>query len=113
VERSIEESEERQKVTVEVGGRRLEVVLPGGLGGLATSGGGARKPRRSGGKKAGAAASGDSVTSPMQGTIVKVVVEEGQSFALFFLVRVLLPVGLLLAIGEWVGRRENHYWTRR
>jgi hypothetical protein len=35
------------------------------------------------------------------------------SFALFFLVRVLLPVGLLLAIGEWVGRRENHYWTRR
>jgi acetyl-CoA/propionyl-CoA carboxylase biotin carboxyl carrier protein len=76
-----EEPEERQKVTVEVGGRRLEVVLPGGLGGLATSGGGARKPRRSGGKKAGAAASGDSVTSPMQGTIVKVVVEEGQEVA--------------------------------
>ncbi len=33
------------------------------------------------GKKAGAAASGDSVTSPMQGTIVKVVVEEGQEVA--------------------------------
>ena len=32
-------------------------------------------------KKAGAAASGDSVTSPMQGTIVKVVVEEGQEVA--------------------------------
>ena len=31
-----------------------------------------------GGKKAGAAASGDALTSPMQGTIVKVVVEEGQ-----------------------------------
>jgi acetyl-CoA/propionyl-CoA carboxylase, biotin carboxylase, biotin carboxyl carrier protein len=74
-----EEPEERQKVTVEVGGRRIEVVLPGGLGGLtATGGGGAKKPKRSGGKKAGAAASGDSVTSPMQGTIVKVVVEEGQ-----------------------------------
>jgi acetyl-CoA/propionyl-CoA carboxylase biotin carboxyl carrier protein len=77
-----EEPGERQRVTVEVGGRRLEVVLPAGLGGLAaTGGGGAKKPKRSGGKKAGAAASGDSVTSPMQGTIVKVVVEEGQEVA--------------------------------
>jgi acetyl-CoA/propionyl-CoA carboxylase, biotin carboxylase, biotin carboxyl carrier protein len=77
-----EEPGERQKVTVEVGGRRLEVVLPAGLGGLAaTGGGGAKKPKRSGGRKAGAAASGDSVTSPMQGTIVKVVVEEGQEVA--------------------------------
>ena len=69
---------ERNKVTVEVGGRRLEVVLPSGLasvGGGAT--GGAKKPKRSSGKKAGAAASGDSVASPMQGTIVKVAVEEG------------------------------------
>ena len=32
-------------------------------------------------KKAGAAASGDAVTSPMQGTIVKVAVEEGQTVA--------------------------------
>lgn len=73
---------ERQKVVVEVDGRRLEVVLPGGLGGLAaTGGGGAKKPKRAAGKKAGAAASGDSVTSPMQGTIVKVVVEEGQDVA--------------------------------
>ncbi|HEU4347408.1 MAG TPA: biotin/lipoyl-containing protein, partial [Actinoplanes sp.] len=53
----------------------------GGLGGLASSGGGATKPKRAAGKKAGAAASGDSVTSPMQGTIVKVVVEEGQEVA--------------------------------
>ncbi len=77
-----EEPAERQRVTVEVGGKRIEVVLPGGLGGLATGGGGgAKKPKRSGGKKAGAAASGDAVTSPMQGTIVKVVVEEGQDVA--------------------------------
>ena len=78
-----EEAEERQKVTVEVGGRRLEVVLPAGLGGLAGSSaatGGAKKPKRAA-KKAGAAASGDAVTSPMQGTIVKVSVEEGQSVA--------------------------------
>ena len=72
---------ERQTVVVEVGGKRLEVVLPAGLGGISTGGGGAKKPKRTKGKKAGAAASGDSVTSPMQGTIVKVVVEEGQELA--------------------------------
>ena len=77
-----DEPRERQRVTVEVGGKRLEVVLPGGLGGLAAaSGGGATKPKRKAGKKAGAAASGDAVTSPMQGTIVKVAVEEGQTVA--------------------------------
>lgn len=78
-----EEAGERQTVVVEVGGKRLEVSLPGGLGGLAAgpAAGGAKKPKRAGGKKAGAAASGDAVTSPMQGTIVKVVVEEGQEVA--------------------------------
>ena len=78
-----EEEAERQRVVVEVGGKRLEVVLPGGLGGLAAGRRrrGAKKPKRGKGKKAGAAASGDAVTSPMQGTIVKVVVEEGQEVA--------------------------------
>jgi acetyl-CoA/propionyl-CoA carboxylase biotin carboxyl carrier protein len=78
------EPEERNKVTVEVGGRRLEVVLPAGLaaGGSAGGGaGGAKKPKRSSKKAAGAAASGDSVASPMQGTIVKVAVEEGAEVA--------------------------------
>ncbi len=80
-----EEPAERQKVTVEVGGRRLEVVLPAGLGGLAigSAGGGTGskgKAKRSA-KKAGAAASGDAVTSPMQGTIVKVAVTDGQEVA--------------------------------
>ncbi len=72
--------EERQSVTVEVGGRRLEVVLPAGFaaGAAAAGGTGAKKPKRAKGKKAGAAASGDAVASPMQGTIVKVAVEEGQ-----------------------------------
>ena len=77
-----EEPAERQRVTVEVGGKRLEVVLPGGLGGLVAAGpAGGAKPKRRAGKKAGAAASGDAVTSPMQGTIVKVAVEEGQTVA--------------------------------
>src|SRR3954469_19830316 len=76
-----DEPDERQTVVVEVGGKRLEGVMPGGLGGMSAGGGGAKKPKRAAGKKAGAAASGDAVTSPMQGTIVKVVVEEGQEVA--------------------------------
>ncbi len=77
-----DEPAERQRVTVEVGGKRLEVVLPGGLGvSTGSTGGGAAKPKRKAGKKSGAAASGDAVTSPMQGTIVKVAVEEGQTVA--------------------------------
>ncbi|MFI5626541.1 acetyl/propionyl/methylcrotonyl-CoA carboxylase subunit alpha [Nocardioides sp. NPDC051685] len=75
-----EEAGERQTIVVEVGGKRLNVSLPAGLGGLAGAGAGAgsvKKPKRSA-KKTGAAASGDSVTSPMQGTIVKIAVEEGQ-----------------------------------
>ncbi|HEY2880722.1 MAG TPA: biotin carboxylase N-terminal domain-containing protein [Nocardioides sp.] len=73
---------ERQTVVVEVGGRRLEVSLPGGLGAVGGArAGGANKPKRSAGKKAGAAAGGDAVTSPMQGTIVKVSVDEGQEVA--------------------------------
>jgi len=78
-----DEPEERQTVVVEVGGKRLEVVVPAGIGGLGggAANGAAKKPKRAKGKKAGAAASGDSVTSPMQGTVVKVVVEEGQEVA--------------------------------
>jgi acetyl-CoA/propionyl-CoA carboxylase biotin carboxyl carrier protein len=77
-----EETGERQTVVVEVDGRRLEVSLPGGLGaGVSTGATAGRKPKRSAGRKAGAAASGDAVTSPMQGTIVKVAVEEGQEVA--------------------------------
>lgn len=76
------EAGERQTVVVEVGGKRLEVVIPAGLGGLAAGpAAGAKKPKRAAGKKAGAAASGDAVTSPMQGTVVKVVAEEGATVA--------------------------------
>ncbi|MDQ3307055.1 MAG: ATP-grasp domain-containing protein [Actinomycetota bacterium] len=73
---------ERETVTVEVGGRRLEVSLPAGL--VATgsaSSGGAKPGKRKAGKKAGAAASGNTLTAPMQGTIVKVAVDEGQQVA--------------------------------
>jgi len=81
-----DEPVERQTVVVEVGGKRLEVVLPAGLGGLSLGGaaagaGNKGKPKRAAGKKAGAAVSGDAVASPMQGTIVKVAVEEGATVA--------------------------------
>ena len=42
---------------------------------------GAKKPKRAAGKKAGATVSGDAVTSPMQGTIVKVTVSDGDEVA--------------------------------
>jgi acetyl-CoA/propionyl-CoA carboxylase, biotin carboxylase, biotin carboxyl carrier protein len=91
----IEEDEAlpRQKVVVEVGGRRLEVSLPGDLA-LSNGGGDAgvirKKPKaRKRGAAGGAAASGDAVTAPMQGTVVKVAVEEGQDVSAGDLVVVL------------------------
>ncbi|QXJ22101.1 ATP-grasp domain-containing protein [Actinomadura graeca] len=73
----------RERVTVEVGGRRIEVVLPAGLGASAAPAAGAPAPaRRRGAKKgSGAQVSGDSLVSPMQGTIVKIVVEDGTTVA--------------------------------
>ncbi|MCC9198051.1 biotin carboxylase N-terminal domain-containing protein [Arthrobacter sp. zg-Y820] len=77
----------RQRVTVEVGGKRLDVVLPAGLGGagIGSNGAGGRtagangKTRKSSRTRGGTnpAATGDDLTSPMQGTIVKVAVQEG------------------------------------
>ena len=75
------EPQERESVVVEVGGKRVEVTLPAGLGARWRRR--ARPPPRKApkraAKKAGRAARpGDAVTAPMQGTIVKVAVEEGQ-----------------------------------
>ena len=110
---------ERQRVVVEVGGKRLEVVLPASLGTGGGSGGAkpakAKKRPRSGG--AVAAASGNALTSPMQGTIVKVAVGEGDLVAEGDLVVVLeamkmeqpltahrtgIVIGLTAAAGETV-----------
>lgn len=79
-EADTEDEAGRETVVVEVGGKRLEVSLPSSLGmSLARTGLAAgAKPKRRAAKKAGSAASGDSLASPMQGTIVKIAVEEGQ-----------------------------------
>lgn len=78
------DAEVRQEVVVEVGGKRLAVSLPGdlSLGGGSGSGGGRKKaPKRSRSGGGSAAASGDSVTAPMQGTVVKLTAEEGAEVA--------------------------------
>ena len=76
---------ERERIIVEVGGKRLEVVVPAGLG----TGGGDRKagtserrarPGRTArsGRGHGSAAETDQLVSPMQGTIVKIAAANGQ-----------------------------------
>jgi acetyl-CoA/propionyl-CoA carboxylase biotin carboxyl carrier protein len=60
------------------------VSRPAGLavgGGGAPAAAGGAKPRKRGGGHGGSAASGDSLTSPMQGTIVKVAVSDGDTVA--------------------------------
>ncbi|GAB3118191.1 biotin carboxylase N-terminal domain-containing protein [Streptomyces calidiresistens] len=79
-----EESAPRETVVVEVGGKRLEVSLPATLAmplARAAVAGGAKPTRRRAGRSAASAVSGDSLTSPMQGTLVKVAVEEGEQVA--------------------------------
>jgi acetyl-CoA/propionyl-CoA carboxylase biotin carboxyl carrier protein len=76
------EPEQRSSVVVEVNGKRLEVVVPAGLsaanGAAAPASGGRKATRRSSGAAA-KAPSGNALTSPMQGTIVKVAVAEGDA----------------------------------
>ncbi|MFC4462996.1 biotin carboxylase N-terminal domain-containing protein, partial [Pseudonocardia nematodicida] len=77
-----DEAGERQTVVVEVGGRRLEVSLPGDLalgGGGGAAAGRKAAPRKRTGSGGGAKVSGDAVTAPMQGTIIKVAVSDGDT----------------------------------
>jgi len=76
----------RETVVVEVAGKRLEVTLPSGFPGFGTAGATpAPAPRRrsAGRQQAGSTgtAGGDALTSPMQGTIVKIAVAEGDTVA--------------------------------
>jgi acetyl-CoA/propionyl-CoA carboxylase biotin carboxyl carrier protein len=76
------EPPERSKVVIEVNGKRLEVVVPAGLGagnGVVAPARSKKPVRRGGGAGTAKAPSGDALTSPMQGTIVKVAVADGDS----------------------------------
>ncbi|MGL5930097.1 MAG: biotin carboxylase N-terminal domain-containing protein, partial [Dermatophilaceae bacterium] len=81
----------REQLVVEVDGKRLEVSLPGGISFGAGHAVAARRkaPRRSSGGRGPAATSGDSLTAPMQGTIVRVAVADGATVAAGDLVVVL------------------------
>jgi acetyl-CoA/propionyl-CoA carboxylase biotin carboxyl carrier protein len=103
-ERAHADVPEREQITVEVGGKRLEVVLPAGLAGLAGGAGSSGGPGAAGAQSAGPAvrqprgdrpradrprgdrpradhhsggAGGDALVCPMQGTIVKIVAADG------------------------------------
>ena len=92
---------ERERIVVEVGGKRLEVSVPAGFGlgpaghagagfapgqgggpgsaaGRVPSGRAGRRPGGRRGSRAHGAADGDVLASPMQGTIVKIVAADGQ-----------------------------------
>lgn len=35
------------------------------------------------------------------------------ALVILFLLRIILPVGLLIAVGEWIRRREANYWLHK
>ena len=75
---------ERQTVVVEVGGKRLEVTMPQLPGTTRSAAPAQAKPRKQRGARGGTAArgaSGDALTSPMQGTIVKIAASNGDEVA--------------------------------
>jgi acetyl-CoA/propionyl-CoA carboxylase biotin carboxyl carrier protein len=76
------DADERATITVEVGGKRLEVTMPGGIGlaGL-RRGETSRKPRSRATRVPSSGHTGDVLTAPMQGTIVKVAVADGDTVA--------------------------------
>ncbi|MGH1547809.1 acetyl/propionyl/methylcrotonyl-CoA carboxylase subunit alpha [Leifsonia poae] len=71
-------AERRSNVVVEVEGKRIEVSLPARLlGGGSAGAAAAPAPRRRGAAHSVETATGDSVTAPMQATVVKVAVADG------------------------------------
>jgi acetyl-CoA/propionyl-CoA carboxylase, biotin carboxylase, biotin carboxyl carrier protein len=82
-----DDAEPRERITVEVGGKRLEVTVPaslgagdGSAGARGRNGGPSARTRtgRRGGGGVGGGHTGDELVSPMQGTIVKIVAADGE-----------------------------------
>ena len=69
----------REKLTVEVGGKRLEVVLPASAAAPASAGPAERSRRTARKPRSAPAAGGNGLVSPMQGTIIKIAVADGAS----------------------------------
>ena len=75
------DEDERTTVVVEVNGKRLEVSLPDLGGGAKPAAKPAVKTRKSRSARSAAKGGGDELTSPMQGTIVKVAASDGDTVA--------------------------------
>lgn len=76
------DEDERTTVVVEVNGKRMEVSLPDLSGGTKhTAKPAASKTRKSRSARGAAKGGGDELTSPMQGTIVKVAASDGDTVA--------------------------------
>ena len=75
------DEDERTTVVVEVNGKRLEVSLPDLGGGTKPAAKPAAKTRKSRSARGAAKGGGDELTSPMQGTIVKVAASDGDTVA--------------------------------
>ena len=110
---SVAEPPVRETITVEVGGKRLEVIVPRRTPVTPIS---SERPRRAT-RHAPSAPTGDALISPMQGTIVKIAVADGQQVAAGDIVVVLEAMkmeqpltahksgtitGLSVAVGETV-----------
>ena len=75
------DEDERTTMVVEVNGKRLEVSLPDLGGGTKPAAKPAAKTRKSRSARGAAKGGGDELTSPMQGTIVKVAASDGDTVA--------------------------------
>ena len=75
------DEDERTTVVVEVNGKRMEVSLPDLSGGAKPAAKPAAKTRKSRSARSAAKGGGDELTSPMQGTIVKVAASDGDTLA--------------------------------
>ena len=75
------DEDERTTVVVEVNGKRMEVSLPDLSGNAKPAAKSASKTRKSRSARGAAKGGGDELTSPMQGTIVKVAASDGDTVA--------------------------------
>lgn len=75
------DEDDRTTVVVEVNGKRMEVSLPDLGGGAKPAAKPAAKTRKSRSARGAAKGGGDELTSPMQGTIVKVAASDGDTVA--------------------------------
>ena len=76
---NIGDNPDRDSIVFEIDGKRVEVTMPANFGvptGIVTKPS-SPGPKRTA-KKSGPTAAGDALTSPMQGTVVKIAVNEGQ-----------------------------------